>query len=117
MEEDMKITSKRNVTPLALVYLLLLPAFMISTSARAEASNSFIRAGISESSFLSSTKSLEYDVTPLSNGSDNWRYLNWNWSENSSLRYGGSQLGIDLFNSGSAHNFVFTVNNAIDVDP
>ena len=107
---------KRNATPLALVYLLLLPAFMISTSARAEASNSFIQAGISDSGFLNETKSLEYDVTPLSNGSDTWRYLNWNWSESSALRYGSSQLGFDLFNSGSAHNFVFVVNNAVDVE-
>ena len=112
----MKLVSKRNATPLALVYLLLLPAFMISTSARAEASNSFIQAGISESSFLSATKSLEYDVTPLANGSDNWRYLNWSWSESSSLRYGASQVGIDLYNGGSAHNFVFVVNNAVDIE-
>ena len=116
MEEVMKILSKRNVTPLALVYLLLLPAFMISTSARAEASNSFIQAGISDSGYLSSTKSLEYDVTPLSNDIDSWRYLNWTWAESSSLRYGGSQLGIDLFNGGTAHNFVFTVNNATDIE-
>jgi hypothetical protein len=116
MEEVMMRLVKRNVAPLALVYLLLLPAFMISTSARAEASNSFIQAGISDSGFLNETKSLEYDVTPLSNGSDTWRYLNWNWSESSALRYGGSQLGFDLFNSGSAHNFVFVVNNAVDVE-
>ena len=116
MEEVMMRLVKRNATPLALVYLLLLPVFMISTSARAEASNSFVQAGISESSFLSSTKSLEYDVTPLANGSDNWRYLNWSWSESSSLRFGGSQLGIDVYSSGSSHNFVFAIGNAVDIE-
>ena len=112
----MKLIKKKNVAPLVLVYLLLLPAFMISTSARADASNSFIQSGISDSAFLNSTKSLEYDVTALSNGSDNWRFLNWSWSENSSLRYGNSQLGIDLYGGGSSHNFVFVVNNAVDIE-
>ncbi len=95
---------------------IVISGLLSGTIARADSANSYMNANFAGTAYLNATNSLEYDVTSLSNGSDNWRYLNWAWEDRNSNRYLNSQLGIDLFNSGTSHNFVLLINNATDIE-
>jgi len=95
---------------------IILVALNVSIQhAAADQSTSYMNANYSGNAYLSSTRSLEYDITPLANGSDTWRYLNWSWTDTNQPRYGGAQVGIDYFNNGTAHNFVLSIDNATDI--
>lgn len=95
--------------------LLVLGSFISIDAARADQSTAYMNANYLGNAYLNSSKSLEFEITTLANGSDTWRYLNWSWADTNQPRYGGAQVGIDLFNSGSAHNFVLSIDNAIDL--
>ena len=111
----MKILGWRRPLWVVIALSLLAPSYLISTNAQADSSTSYMNADFARSAYLNSTNSLEYDVTSLSNGSDNWRHLNWGWEDKGSNRYFNSVLGIDFFNSGSRHNFVLIIDDATDI--
>ena len=100
-----------SLLTLVLIFIVSGPSCLI---AQADQATSYMNANYSGEAYLSSTRSLEYDITPLANGSDTWRYLNWSWADTNQPRYGGAQVGIDYFNNGSAHNFVLSIDNATD---
>lgn len=112
----MTISFTRKVLLSIISTALISGNFFAISSARADSANSFINANFAGTGYLNSSNSLEYDVTSLSNGSDNWRYLNWAWEDKGSNRYLNAQLGIDFFNSGTAHNFVLIINDATDIE-
>ncbi len=85
------------------------------TPANADGSTAFMTASLSGDAYLDSTSSLELDITPLAFGSDSYRYFDWSWADSVPGRYGGAGVGIDFFNSGTAHNFVLSIDNAVDV--
>ena len=95
--------------------LLVLSGFISIDAARADQSTAYMNANYLGNAYLNSSKSLEFEITTLANGSDTWRYLNWSWADTNQPRYGGAQVGIDLFNSGTAHNFVLSIDNATDL--
>lgn len=95
--------------------LLVLGSFISIDAARADQSTAYMNANYLGNAYLNSSKSLEFEITTLANGSDTWRYLNWSWADTNQPRYGGAQVGIDLFNSGTAHNFVLSIDNATDL--
>ena len=111
----MKILGWRRPLWVVIALSLLAPSYLFSTNAQADSSTSYMNADFAGSAYLNSTNSLEYDVTSLSNGSDNWRHLNWGWEDKGSNRYFNSVLGIDYFNSGSRHNFVLIIDDATDI--
>ncbi len=96
-------------------FLLVLGSFISIDAARADQSTAYMNANYLGNAYLNSSKSLEFEITTLANGSDTWRYLNWSWADTNQPRYGGAQVGIDLFNSGTAHNFVLSIDNATDL--
>lgn len=104
-----------KVTSIITASVILFATFISLDSARADQSTSYMNANYLGNAYLNSTKSLEFELTTLANGSDTWRYLNWSWADTNQPRYGGAQVGIDLFNSGSAHNFVLSIDNATDL--
>lgn len=106
--------SKTKLFSLFTLFLIFLVSGPLILNAQADQSTSYMNANYSGEAYLSSTRSLEYDITPLANGSDTWRYLNWSWADTNQPRYGGAQVGIDYFNNGSAHNFVLSIDNATD---
>ena len=110
----MKIKS-HSLWTLTIVFSLFWAIFIYHIPARADQSVSYINATFDGNAFLNSNKSLSFDITPLINGSDTWRYLDWAWNEAPGLSDGGSQIGIDVYTNGSQHNFVMSIGNAIDV--
>ena len=104
-----------RLTSVITISLLFLGSMISVESARADQSTSYMNANYLGNAYLNSSKSLEFDITTLANGSDSWRYLNWSWADTNQPRYGGAQVGIDLFNSGTAHNFVLSIDNAVDI--
>jgi len=97
-----------------LLILILIAVFTSSQSAKADQNVSYVSANFSGSAYLNSGKNLQFDVTPLLNMSDTWRYLNWAWTDLDGLRAGGAQVGIDVYSGRTQHNFVFSVENATD---
>jgi hypothetical protein len=115
MEEAMMLRSTNRLISTLISFLILFSSVVSIHSAAADQATSYMNANFSGNAYLSSTRSLEYDVTPLANGSDTWRYLNWSWADANQPRYGGAQVGIDYFNNGTAHNFVLSIDNATDI--
>jgi hypothetical protein len=97
-----------------LLILILIAVFTSSQSAKADQWVSYVSANFSGSAYLNSGKNLQFDVTPLVNMSDTWRYLNWAWTDLDGLQAGAAQVGIDVYSGRTQHNFVFSVENATD---
>jgi hypothetical protein len=97
-----------------LLILILIAVFSSSQSAKADQWVSYVSANFSGSAYLNSGKNLQFDVTPLVNMSDTWRYLNWAWTDLDGLQAGAAQVGIDVYSGRTQHNFVFSVENATD---
>ena len=67
---------------------------------------------------ISPNSDFQINVTPIStNSTDEGRYITWQWAPGSAPDSVSSTLGIDYFNSGTQHNFVWFVQNAIDMKP
>lgn len=67
---------------------------------------------------LNANSDLQMTITPISTGSnDEGRYISWQWAQGSSPDIAYSTIGIDYFNSGTQHNFVWFVSNAVDMVP
>jgi hypothetical protein len=115
MEEAMMSRTFKRQTPIMTACILVFTTLYSFGVARADQSTSYMNASYAGNAYLNSTKSLEFDITPLANGSDTNRHFNWNWSDTNLPRYGGAQVGIDYFNSGTAHNFVLFIDNATDI--
>ncbi len=111
----MMLNMPLRLTSVITMSLLFLGSIISVETARADQSTSYMNANYLGNAYLNSSKSLEFDLTTLANGSDTWRYLNWSWADTNQPRYGGAQVGIDLFNSGTAHNFVLSIDNAVDI--
>ena len=97
------------------VFVSLLGTMLIPFQlATADQSLTYLNANYAGTAYLNASKSLSVDITPLNNGSDTWRYLNWSWNDALGLRAGGGQIGIDVYSNGSQHNFVMSIDNATD---
>jgi hypothetical protein len=88
-----------------LLILILIAVFGSSQSAKADQWVSYVSANFSGSAYLNSGKNLQFDVTPLVNMSDTWRYLNWAWTDLDGLQAGAAQVGIDVYSGRTQHNF------------
>ena len=109
----MKIKMWIKTKTLLLISILIVVMAPLQT-AKADQNVSFVSANFSGSAYLNSGKNLQYDLTPLVNMSDTWRYLHWAWTDLDGLRAGGAQVGIDVYSGRTQHNFVFSVENATD---
>lgn len=97
------------------LFLVLVASFAFSsTPARANETPSAaldLRASVT----LNATSNLGLDITPLSEQSGNdYRILKWTWGAALNNPFVTATVGIDLFNSFSAHNFVFWIYGATD---
>jgi hypothetical protein len=101
-------------TKTLLLISILIAVIAPFQSAKADQNVSYVSANFSGSAYLNSVKNLQFDLTPLVNMSDTWRYLHWAWTDLDGLRAGGAQVGIDVYSGRTQHNFVFSVENATD---
>lgn len=83
-------------------------------SAYADQSITYANVNYAGAAYLDTTRDLQIDITPLANNSDTWRYLNFAWSKNDQTKVYGAQVGIDVFSSGTQHNFVLSFYGAVD---
>ena len=83
-------------------------------SALADQSITYANVNYAGAAYLDTTRDLQIDITPLANNSDTWRYLNFAWSKNDQTNRYGAQVGIDVYSSGTQHNFVLSFYGAID---
>ena len=82
--------------------------------AHADQSITYANVNYAGTAYLDSTRDLQIDITPLANNSDTWRYLNFAWSKNDQTKSFGAQVGVDVYSSGTQHNFVLSFYGAID---
>ena len=102
--------SKRGVAGFLILLLSLIPI----ENAFSDQSITYINTNYSGIAFLNASNDLQIDITPLANNSDTWRYLNFAWSKNDQSHVYGAQVGIDVYSSGTQHNFVLSFYGATD---
>jgi hypothetical protein len=82
--------------------------------ALADQSITYANVNFAGTAYLDTTRDLEIDITPLANNSDTWRYLNFAWSKNDQTHNYGAQVGVDVYSSGTQHNFVLSFYGAMN---
>jgi len=88
--------------------------FFSFNAAEADQSITYINANYSGTAYLNSNTDLQVDLTPLANNSDTWRYLNFAWVPINQRISTAAQIGVDVYSSGTQHNFVLSFNGAVD---
>lgn len=88
--------------------------FFSFNAADADQSVTYINANYSGTAYLNTNTDLQIDLTPLANNSDTWRYLNFAWVPINQRISTAAQVGVDLYSSGTQHNFVLSFNGAVD---
>jgi hypothetical protein len=98
-----------------LVSVLIASLTLVSTQiATADQSITYANVNYAGAAYLDTTRDLQIDITPLANNSDTWRYLNFAWSKNDQTNRYGAQVGVDVYSSGTQHNFVLSFYGAVD---
>lgn len=105
---------RQRILASALFVLLLSQIFFGYQLAQADQSVTYAQANFSGAAYLNSTSDLQIDITPLVNGSDTWRYLNFAWGKDSDGNDFSAQVGVDVYASGTQHNFVLSFYGAVD---
>lgn len=104
----------RNLATLLATSIIASVTVFSTQIAHADGSITYANVNYAGTAYLDSTRDLEIDITPLANNSDTWRYLNFAWSKNEPTHYYGASVGVDVYSSGTQHNFVLSFNGAVD---
>lgn len=97
-----------------ILMISLILHFFSSNVAGADQSVTYMNANYSGTAYLNSSTDLQVDITPLANNSDTWRYLNFAWVQTNQRISTAAQVGVDVYSSGTQHNFVLSFNGAVD---
>jgi len=104
----------RNLATLLATSIIASVTVFLPQIAHADQSVTYANVNYAGTAYLDTARDLQIDITPLANNSDTWRYLNFAWSKNDQTNRFGAQVGVDVYSSGTQHNFVLSFYGAID---